>query len=142
MSFRYSTPPRFQDVDAAGIVFYARLFAYFHDAYVAFLESMGPELALHRAVESADFLIPLVHAEADFKAPLRFGDEATTTVSVERIGRSSYTLAYQIHRGDGQLAASGQTVHACASKAEFRARPLPEALRAGLMQHHVASESQ
>ena len=142
MSFRHPTPPRFQDVDAAGIVFYARLFAYFHDAYVAFLESLGPELALHRAIESADFLIPLVHAKADFKAPLRFGDEATTTVRVDRIGTSSYTIAYQIHRGDGQLAAEGQTVHACAGKEDFRPRPLPESLRAGLMVHHDAPESE
>ena len=142
MSFHHPTPPRFQDVDAAGIVFYARLFAYFHDAYVAFLASLGSDMALHRAIEEADFLIPLVHAEADFKAPLRFGDEATTTVSVHRIGEKSYTTSYQIYRGDGQLAAQGQTVHACANKGDFRSRPLPEALRAGLMAHHDVSESE
>ncbi|HBU48853.1 MAG TPA: acyl-CoA thioesterase [Myxococcales bacterium] len=140
MSFRHEMSPRFQDVDAAGIVFYARFFGYFHDAYVAFLESLGTEMALQHALKTGNFLMPLVHSEADFKAPLRFGDRATTTLWVSKMGQSSFTLSYQIHRVDGQLVAQGQTVHACVTKANFSPCPLPERLRAGLMEHHEASE--
>lgn len=141
MVFRHATPPRFQDVDAAGIVFYARIFGFFHDAYVAFLESLGPDFALHRAIDDAEFLLPLVHAEADFKAPLRFGDEAMTSVRVSRIGESAYTLSYEIRRGDGELAAQGETVHACVSRGDFKSTPLPERLRAGLMAYQGGMES-
>ena len=62
---------RFQDIDAAGILFFARNFDYFHDAYLAFLEHL--EMPLHEHLDGAEFVIPLVHAEADFAKPIRFG---------------------------------------------------------------------
>ena len=39
--FTHRMLARFQDVDAAGIVFFARIFDYFHDAYVAFFAAHG-----------------------------------------------------------------------------------------------------
>ena len=36
---------RFQDIDAAGIIFYPRVLEMFHDAYAAFLTFAGSPLA-------------------------------------------------------------------------------------------------
>lgn len=69
---------RFQDVDAAGIVFYPRLFEYFHDAFVVFLRAGGH--SLERALAARAWAAPIGWAEAHFLLPLRFGDEIETAV--------------------------------------------------------------
>jgi YbgC/YbaW family acyl-CoA thioester hydrolase len=128
--FRFPIRARFQDIDAVGILFFGRNFDYFHDAYVAFLSAIG--LPLHEQLAEADHLLPLVHAEADFAAPLRFGDEAEVELTVATLGHSSYRIAYALRRSDGVLISSGTTVHVCVAKDGFAPRPLAQELRAAL----------
>ena len=57
--FTHHLPARFQDCDAAGIVFYARVFDYFHDAYVGSVDgrwrsSDGAYVANGQAVTSLE----------------------------------------------------------------------------------------
>lgn len=68
----WASQVRFQDVDAAGVVFFARYFDLVHDAYAAFLESRGHPLASMFATPA--WILPLRHAEADYLRPLRLGD--------------------------------------------------------------------
>ena len=131
--FRFPIQARFQDIDAAGILFFGRNFDYFHDAYVAFLGAIGEPL--HERLADADHLLPLVHAEADFVAPLRFGSEAEVELAVATLGRSSFRIAYALRRSDGALISSGSTVHVCVDKKAFAPRPLDEGLRAALLPH-------
>jgi YbgC/YbaW family acyl-CoA thioester hydrolase len=140
MEFRplFSAPctVRFQDIDAAGIAFYGRVFDYFHDAYVAHLASRG--LPLHRILEERAWIMPLVHAEADYKQPLRFGGVYRAELRVETIGRSSYTLHHRIVSDEGGLHAEGKTVHVCIDPSSGRPRELPGELRAALGEETVA----
>lgn len=78
---------RFQDIDAAGIVFYPRVLEYASDVYISFLAARG--LHLPKALEAASYKIPLVHAEADYMAPMRFGDAITVEIVALEIGRTS-----------------------------------------------------
>ncbi|MEE2836128.1 MAG: thioesterase family protein [Myxococcota bacterium] len=128
---------RFQDIDAAGILFFARNFDYFHDAYLAFLEHL--EMPLHEHLDDAEFVIPLVHAEADFAKPIRFGTRCDVHIEVARLGTSSFTLAYTL-RGDGdRVLTTGQTVHCCVERATFASRALPERLSAALKPYQAAT---
>ena len=128
---------RFQDIDAAGILFFARNCDYFHDAYLAFLEHL--EMPLHEHLDDAEFVIPLVHAEADFAKPIRFGTRCDVHIEVARLGTSSFTLAYTL-RGDGdRVLTTGQTVHCCVERATFASRALPERLSAALKPYQAAT---
>jgi len=121
---------RFQDVDAAGIVFFPRVLEYMSDVYVAFLSARGVHLP--RAIESGSYVIPLVHAEADYHAPMRFGDPVRVEVVALDLGRSSYQVGYRIRHEDGRMAAVGQTAHVCVGLPGWKPISIPEELRAAL----------
>jgi len=125
-TFVHEMRARFQDIDGAGILFFGRNFDYFHDAYVAFLEALG--MPLHRNLDHGEFLIPLVHAEADFSKPIKFGDQCNVQVRIARLGNSSYTVSYTMVSDQGQALTRGQTVHCCVDRETFQARPLPDRL--------------
>jgi 1,4-dihydroxy-2-naphthoyl-CoA hydrolase len=136
--FRWEYRIRFQDADAAGILFYARIFDMFHDAYVVFLGELGRPL--WKSLEISDVIIPLVHADADYLAPLRFGDMIRIDISVLDLSSKSFKLGYKVTRTEDSVwAASGHTVHVSVLKEEFKSTSLPDDLRAALKEYHNMS---
>lgn len=121
---------RFQDVDAAGIVFFPRILEYFSDVYISFLTARGMHVA--RSIERSNYRIPLVHAEADYFAPMRFGDRVRVEVVALHLGRTSFQVGYRIKHADGRVAAVGHTAHVTVDLADFKPIALPEELRAAL----------
>ncbi|MEZ4312803.1 MAG: thioesterase family protein [Polyangiaceae bacterium] len=121
---------RFQDVDAAGIVFYPRVLEYMSDVYVAFLHARG--LNVPKSIEAGAYLIPLVHAEADYMAPMRFGDPILVEVIGVHLGKTSFQVGYRVRHEDGRVAAVGQTAHVTVGLPEMRPIPIPGELRAAL----------
>ena len=121
---------RFQEIDAAGILFYGRVFDLFHDAYVGLLTELGFPLPMMLADEP--WLLPLAHAEADYRAPLRFGDRVEVELQTRRLGKSSFTLTYRIVGEAGRVHAVGSTVHTCVDRGTFSSHRLPETLRCAL----------
>jgi 1,4-dihydroxy-2-naphthoyl-CoA hydrolase len=117
---------RFQDVDAAGIVFFARVFDYFHDAYVGFLRARG--VPLEAALRDGSWVAPLSRAEADYRRPLRFGDEVEVRVESVEVSETEYTVRYRIEV-DGKTACVGRTRHVSVDPETFRRTPVPERLR-------------
>ncbi|MEZ4358721.1 MAG: thioesterase family protein [Kofleriaceae bacterium] len=134
-AFVYTMPVRFADVDHAGIVYFPRFFHFFH---VAFEELWRARLGARAYVDLLDrdrVGFPAVHAECDYRAPLRFGDLAEIEVRVTRLGRTSVTFGYRVYRAaEGSaarvLAAEGSTVSAIVDLTRFVAREPPEAVRA------------
>ncbi|MBK9030022.1 MAG: acyl-CoA thioesterase [Myxococcales bacterium] len=129
MAFECSLPIRFADVDHAGIVYYPRFFHYFH---LAFEELFRARLGARAYVELLDrdrVGFPAVHAEADYHAPLRFGDTATIALSVVKLGESSITFRYRVRR-DEVACATGTVVCAVVDLDRFRACPIPPKIRA------------
>jgi acyl-CoA thioesterase FadM len=84
---------------------------------------------------------PLVHAEADYLAPLRFGDDVRVELVLAVLGASSTAYAYRIKKPDGQVAATGETRHVWVDGATFRPTALPAALRDFLRGKPGVSES-
>lgn len=141
MPFVATLPVRFADVDHAGIVYYPRFFHYFHVAFEElFAARMGPR-AYVDLLDRDRIGFPAVHAEADYRAPLRFGDTALVELSVARLGATSITFRYQVRRAEqladehhpaqpGALCAVGQVVCAVVDLSQFRAAPVPPAIAA------------
>lgn len=119
----------FQDVDAAGIVFYARVFDYFHDAYVDFLRDRGAPL--EAALRDGAWVAPLTRAEAEYLRPLRFGDEIDVVLAAVELGETEYAVDYRIEH-EGRVAAVGRTLHVSVDPETFRRAAVPAVLRRAL----------
>jgi 4-hydroxybenzoyl-CoA thioesterase len=128
---------RFEDVDAAGIVFFARFLGYAHEAMEAFFAAAdGGYVGL---ITERRMGFPAVRVEVDFQAPLRYGDRLRIETVCERLGTRSATLRYRMVRHDGVLAAAVRhtvvvtdlvTVKSCDMPADVR-RVLEAHLEAG-----------
>jgi 4-hydroxybenzoyl-CoA thioesterase len=85
---------KFEEVDAANIVFFARFVTYAHEAMEHFfgaLEGGYAGLILERRVG-----FPAVHVEITFTAPARYGDVLRIETRVARLGNRSAVLWYRM----------------------------------------------
>jgi 4-hydroxybenzoyl-CoA thioesterase len=123
---------RFDEVDAAGIVYFAHFFTWCHDAMAATLARLEGGYA--GLVNRRRLGLPVVHVEADFASPVRFGDQVRVSPTVERIGASSVALRFDLAReSDRGHVATIRHVVVLTDLAELRARPLPDDVR-GLLE--------
>ena len=132
--FVFRRAVRFDEIDAAGFVFYAKLVALPHEALERMLEASMPG-GYARFVMEQRVGLPCVHLEGDFEAALRFGDVMEVTSRVVKIGTSSVTFEVKIARGDGVTCATMRYVVACADLTGPKSVGLPEDLRKALEAH-------
>lgn len=72
----------------------------------------------------------VARAECDYRAPAVFGDELEVRMNVGPIGRSSFTLLYEIvNVGSGRTIAEGKTVMVTYDYTAGKSIPLPGATR-------------
>ena len=112
--------------DAAGRLFFANQFYLVHEAKEHFLESLGFDMKTLLEHPAATF--PLVHAEADFKAQLKTGDQIDISVGVEKIGETSVVFVFTIFKG-GFLAGTARTVNVAVDKMSDKKMPIPNEWR-------------
>ena len=130
--FTYKTSIRLHQTDAAGLLFFAQQFALAHDAYETFVESIG--FSFDHAIRSSEFLLPIVHAEADYKIPMRVGDKITVTMRLAQIGTTSFVLDYELSNASGATVGTVKTVHVWTDRATMQKTMLPDWLKAALKQ--------
>ena len=117
---------RFNDIDAAGVVYFARILEYCHELYEDWLTSL--EMPLSRVLGERLWIAPLRHAEADFKSPLRLGDEMQLDLVLGEIQETGeLTLLFRLQVGT-RLCASAQTVHCFLSAAERKRIAVPDVI--------------
>lgn len=134
--FVYERPVRFEEVDTAGIVFFARFLSYAHEAMEALLG--GLDGGYVRLVNERRIGMPAVHVSCDFRSPLRFGDVARIETHVVRIGNKSVAYRYAFFRKqDGVDVATVEHVCAVTNLDAMRAVPVPDDVR-GLLEKHRA----
>jgi acyl-CoA thioester hydrolase len=80
----------FSETDMAGIVHYSNFFKYMETAEHAFFRSLGHSIVTRTVEVPVGW--PRVHAECDFKQPLRFEDEVEVHLLVAE--KRSKTLSY------------------------------------------------
>jgi 4-hydroxybenzoyl-CoA thioesterase len=133
--FRHTHRVRFEEVDAAGIVYFARFFTWCHDATDDLFGALeGGYVGL---VGGRRLGLPAVHVEADYRSPVRFGDVVHLAVSVERLGRSSVHLRFDLTRASGEAVATVKHVVALTDLATMRSAPLPDDVRALLSRYEA-----
>ncbi len=121
---------RFQHVDAAGVVFFARFFEYVHEAYEGFLSSIGSPLS--QVLREQSWAAPLKHVEADYFRPLRLGDEVTVQLVAAEIEGSFLTLGWRLLVSSkpevAHVVAVVQSTHAFVSMSDFERTQIPEVI--------------
>lgn len=129
MTFSHEFRVRFGAVDHAQVVYYPRFFDYFHRT---FEEWFGAELGTSYAafVDDENLGFPSVKAEAEFLAPVRYGDSLRIDLEIADVGRRSLTVRYTgVRVGDGKTVVRATVKKAMIDNEKFAARDIPEAWR-------------
>lgn len=126
---------RMHDTDMAGILYFARMFRFAHDALEDFLDHEG--VHFQDLFRKYDFVFVIAHAEADYKVPLTIGDDLEIHVSTPRIGTTSFSIHYEIFRkADQVLAGTAKTIHVTLNPETRQKIPIPERFKLLLEKHH------
>ena len=139
MKFTTTRTVRFCDCDPAGIVFYPQ--------YMVMLNTLAEvwfDEALHipyaQLIGERRTGLPTVRLEVDFTAVSRHGEVLTQTVEIEKLGRSSMTLAVEFRGAADQLRMRARQVLVCTSLNTHKAIPLPDDVRAALLPYVIESK--
>jgi len=135
MAYEHRLRVRFHDTDPAGIVFFANIFVYCHEAFEEMLRALG--LPLDELIRSKEQILPLGHAEADFKKPFRHGALVAVRVVVGKLSERSIRLDYELRNETGELLATSSMVHIAVDPATGRSTGLSPRLRAALEPHRA-----
>ncbi|HRD54880.1 MAG TPA: thioesterase family protein [Parachlamydiaceae bacterium] len=119
---------RMNDTDMAGILYFANQFRFVHDAWEDLVEKEN--ISFHQVLYKENFLFVIVHAEADYYAPLNIGDQLMIHVEVEKIGTSSFTMLYNIYKEeDNSHVGQAKITHVTINKKTRQKIPIPEHLK-------------
>jgi 1,4-dihydroxy-2-naphthoyl-CoA hydrolase len=132
--FVYSRTVRFQDTDAAGVVYFATVLAMCHEAYEASLMAAG--INLKTFFSGAEMAIPIVHASVDFFQPMYCGDRLEIHLSIASFQVTEFEIAYQISTAGkaDKLLSRAKTRHVCIDPQLRSRRPLPDFIVTWLQQ--------
>jgi 4-hydroxybenzoyl-CoA thioesterase len=134
MASVYDRKVRFEEVDAAGIVFFARFLTYCHEAMEHLFDALpGGYVGL---ITERRVGFPAVHLQADWKTPLRYGDVVRIETSVITVGTTSATFRHVVTRDSAHVATIDHVVVSTDLDAMTK-RTLPDDCRALLVGHRA-----
>ena len=102
--FKHVHVVRFHETDAAGVVYFANLLTFCHEAYEAALAAVGIDVALFFS-RDRNVAVPVIHAEADFYRPVRCGEAIAIHLIPKQLTAHSFEIHYAIYREDASYQA-------------------------------------
>jgi len=140
MPFVYQRTIRFQDTDAAGVVYFANLLPICHEAYEESLVAAGIELKSFFQNPAA--AIPIVHASVDFLRPMVCGDRLLVHLTPQPLTGQTFEIHYAITRtGTEQRISNALTRHICINPQTRSRQDLPTQMLAWLRQWSTAADT-
>jgi acyl-CoA thioester hydrolase len=127
---------RFRDCDPMGHVNNAVYLTYLELARFAYWKAAE----IGRLEGEVSYIIARV--EIDFRASAKTGDILDVGVSVTGVGRTSFTMAYEIRDQDGRLVATAGSVQVTYDYAAGRSVPVPGSVRARIAEFEGRSLQQ
>ncbi len=121
-----------------GRVFNAHWMTYFDEAYFEFVESLGESISTSELIHSV-----LVKSTIEWKGSATYRDEIVISVSVSRIGNSSFDLAFEATVGS-QLVCTATNTYVNLDGSTGKSSPLSTDLREsleGMSSSHVQGAS-
>ena len=126
--YEYRFKVRYKDIDQMGVMYYSRYFEYYEAARTDMMRSLG---LTYKELEEQGTMMPVVHAEADYKAGPGFDDHLICSTEVHQIHRNRMEIHYRIVRENepDRILNQGMTIHAF-MKANGKPTRMPEVLKA------------
>jgi 4-hydroxybenzoyl-CoA thioesterase len=125
---------KFEEVDAAGIVFFARFATYAHEAMENFFSQL--EGGYVRLITERRLGLPAVKFASEFLSPLRYGDVVSIETTVEKLGRRSAVFLYEVKRkSDDVVAARMRHMVVFSDLDKMKSCDMPEDVRAAFEAH-------
>ena len=116
-----------KETDATGVIYFSSLFEYSLEAFEKFLHEKGISLS---QIFAKGYFMPIVHAEADYKAPLKAGDTLSIELTLSHIGNRSFSMDSTIKILPGlKEAGRVKIVHAFIKQGEEKASEIPSEIR-------------
>ena len=114
----------YADTDQMGVVYYGNYLALFERARNELMRAFG---YTYRECEAEGWMLPVVHAEVNYRSPARYDDLLEVSAWIQAQKGVRLEIACEVRRkGDPQLLVSGYTRHAFVSTKDFRPCPPPQ----------------
>lgn len=113
--FVYHRTIRFNDTDAAGVVYFANGLSMCHEAYEASIAASG--ISLQAFFRGAAIAVPITHASIDFYQPMFCGDRLAISLAPSLLSSTEFQIVYDLYfdREDPEKKAIAKalTTHVC-----------------------------
>lgn len=118
----------FVETDAAGIMHFSNFFRYMESAEHEFFRSLG--FSIHMHLDGREVTFPRVHAECDYRQPLRFEDEFEMRMIVRQVRSKAIVFDFLfIHEGRAVARGSITTVCITRDNGQMKAITIPPQFR-------------
>jgi acyl-CoA thioester hydrolase len=95
----------YEDTDCGGVVYYANYLKYFERARTEYLESRGWSVA---SLMDQGTVFVVVHAEADYRSPARYGETLVIETVVSDMTAASFTFSHVVKdKASGRVVVEG-----------------------------------
>lgn len=113
-----------KEVDATGVIYFAVFFEYALEAFELFLQDRKTSLS---EFLSKEYLFPVVHAESDYRSPIKVSDELLLSLSIKKISTRSVTVETNIRNlSTGEESGRVLLVHAFLRKGQTKSSEIPQ----------------
>ena len=120
----------YADTDQMGVVYYGNYLTLFERARNELMRACG---YTYRECEAEGWMLPVIHAELDYKSPAKYDDLLEVTAYVQSAKGVRLEIACEVRRkGEDQILVKGFTRHCFVSNENFRPIAPPERLLAVL----------
>ena len=117
---------RYGDTDRMGFAYYANYLRWFEIGRAEMMRSLG---RTYREIEEAGISLPVVEAHCRYRKAALYDDLIAIETGVADLGRASVRFSYRVVReADGEVLATGHTMHCYLDKAGRPARAPAELL--------------
>ena len=124
VTVEYRVP--YADTDQMGVVYYGNYLTLFERARNELMRAAG---YTYQHCEAEGFLLPVIHAEVDYRSPAKYDDMLEITAWVSLLKGVRVEISCEVRRrGEAAVLARGFTRHCFVSARDFRPVPPPEDL--------------
>lgn len=110
----YIHKAQYYETDQMGVIHNSNYFRWFEEARTYFMDKIGLP---YERMEELGMIFMVIHSSCDYKAPIRYGEDAVIEQRLIFFNGYKMTVRYEVYRlQDRQLCAVGETRHALLSK--------------------------
>ena len=117
---------RYTETDQMGVVYHSNYLNYLELGRVEWLRSLGYSYA---ELEKRGVLLPVVHAELNYRFPARYDELIRVETEVSSIGKSSIEFSSQLYNENDALLLEGKIKLVCLNAETFKPISIPVDLR-------------